>query len=325
VSKYLPFKAKPSEEKEFQPDWASPPGETIAQILERRDLSPLQFAERIGRTPKEVEQLLIGNEKITVETAQKLERFLGGSVAFWMIRELQYREDQARLASDVVPDSQEQWLGDLPMGDMQKFGWIKPISRSGALEECLRFFDTPDFETWRQKYGGLLRQAAFKASRSFPANPSATAAWLRRAEIQAEQINCGPWNAGRFRLVLAKVRELSRKRDPDIFLPELRKQCAECGVAVVVLRAPTGCRASGATRFLSSEKALLLLSFRYLSDDHFWFTFFHEAAHLLLHDRAAVFLEGKTCRERRRKMKLTILPQISSFQKICESKCLIYP
>jgi Zn-dependent peptidase ImmA (M78 family) len=62
---------------------------------------------------------------------------------------------------------------------------------------------------------------------------------------------------------------------------------------VVILRAPTGCRASGATRFLSAEKALLLLSFRYLSDDHFWFTFFHEAAHLLLHDRQAVFLEGQ--------------------------------
>jgi Zn-dependent peptidase ImmA (M78 family) len=36
----------------------------------------------------------------------------------------------------------------------------------------------------------------------------------------------------------------------------------------------------------------LLLSFRYLSDDHFWFTFFHEAAHLLLHGPNALFLEA---------------------------------
>ncbi len=85
---------------------------------------------------------------------------------------------------------------------------------------------------------------------------------------------------------------LTRKRDPKLFIPELKRRCAECGVAVVIVRAPTGCRASGATRFLSRDKALLLLSFRYLSDDHFWFTFFHEAGHLLLHGKSALFLEG---------------------------------
>jgi Zn-dependent peptidase ImmA (M78 family) len=156
----------------------------------------------------------------------------------------------------------------------------------------LRFFDVSDIQTWREKYTGILRQAAFKTSPSFPANPGATAAWLRRAEIEAQSISCDPWNAERFGQTLAAIRKLTRKKDPDIFIPELRKLCAKCGVAVVMLRAPTGCRASGATRFLSPDKALLLLSFRYLSDDHFWFTFFHEAGHLLLHNRKTLFLEG---------------------------------
>ncbi|WP_416208177.1 ImmA/IrrE family metallo-endopeptidase [Halomonas sp.] len=37
---------------------------------------------------------------------------------------------------------------------------------------------------------------------------------------------------------------------------------------------------------------MLMLSFRYLSDDHFWFTVFHEIGHLLLHDIADVHIEG---------------------------------
>ena len=37
---------------------------------------------------------------------------------------------------------------------------------------------------------------------------------------------------------------------------------------------------------------MILLSFRYLSDDHFWFTFFHEAGHLVLHGDRCIFLEG---------------------------------
>jgi Zn-dependent peptidase ImmA (M78 family) len=60
----------------------------------------------------------------------------------------------------------------------------------------------------------------------------------------------------------------------------------------VILRAPQGCRASGATKFITKDKAMLLLSFRYRSDDHFWFTFFHEAGHLVLHDCSALFIEG---------------------------------
>lgn len=282
-----------SDEKAFQPDWISPPGETIAEILEQRHLSPAKFAERIGRTSDEVEELIGGAERITIETARKLERILGASAAFWMIRESQYREDQARVASDIVPASIERWLTDLPLADMRTFGWIKPALQSPELTECLSFFRVPDLPTWHKKYSGVLRQVAFKASPSFKANPAATAAWLRRAEIEAQSITCGVWNPDRFRGTLAAIRTLTRKKDPDVFIPELRTLCAGCGVAVVILRAPTGCRASGATCFLTPNKALLLLSFRYLSDDHFWFTFFHEAGHLVLHNRSALFLENE--------------------------------
>jgi plasmid maintenance system antidote protein VapI len=279
------------EEKDFTPDWVSPPGDTIVEILERRNLSPEHFAERIGRAPDEVAKLIDGVERITIETARKLESVLGASVAFWMIRESQYREDQARVAIDAGSDSSERWLADLPLTDMRAFGWISPGSPAGAFTECLRFFDVPNLETWRGKYSGVLRQVAFKTSRFFPPSLGATAAWLRRAEIEADSMKCEPWNPECFRSALVEMRQLTRKKDPDVFIPELRRQCAKCGVAVVILRAPAGCRASGATRFLARDKALLLLSFRYLSDDYFWFTLFHEAGHLLLHSRKAVFLE----------------------------------
>ncbi len=45
-------------------------------------------------------------------------------------------------------------------------------------------------------------------------------------------------------------------------------------------------------RFLSLTRPMILLSFRYLSDDQFWFTFFHEAGHLVLHGDRCIFLEG---------------------------------
>jgi Zn-dependent peptidase ImmA (M78 family) len=64
------------------------------------------------------------------------------------------------------------------------------------------------------------------------------------------------------------------------------------GVAIVFVRTPTGCGASGATHFESTDKAIVQLSFRYRSDDHFWFTVFHEIGHLLLHPTSPLFVEG---------------------------------
>jgi Zn-dependent peptidase ImmA (M78 family) len=105
-------------------------------------------------------------------------------------------------------------------------------------------------------------------------------------------MRCGKWDREKFLSALNDVRRLSRKKDPAIFVPALQELCAECGVAVVILRAPQGCRASGATKFLFKDKAMLLSSFRYRSDDHFWFTFLHEAGHLVMHDSSALFIEG---------------------------------
>jgi Zn-dependent peptidase ImmA (M78 family) len=35
------------------------------------------------------------------------------------------------------------------------------------------------------------------------------------------------------------------------------------------------------------------LSDRYKTNDHFWFSFFHEAGHILLHGKRTLFLEGQ--------------------------------
>jgi HTH-type transcriptional regulator / antitoxin HigA len=68
--------------------------------------------------------------------------------------------------------------------------------------------------------------------------------------------------------------------------------CAAAGVAVAFIPELKGCRACGVTRWLTPEKALIQLSLRYKTDDHLWFTFFHEIGHVLLHGKKEVFLEG---------------------------------
>ena len=272
---------------EFRPDWVSSPGDTISDILGERARSVAEFAQDMGYTTEDAKDLLEGRATITIGIARQLERVLGGSVEFWMSRDFQYRQDSARLHA-----ADDEWLTELPIGDMIKFGWLRLVPRpSDEMTACLRFFNVPSVAAWRQVYAQLLDMVAFRTSPSFESRPAAVAAWLRQGEIESEAIECAPWDPKHFEESLTSIRSLTRQKDPARFIPQLRRSCAAGGVALVVVRPPNGCRASGATRFLSQYKALLLLSFRHLSDDQFWFSFFHEAAHLLLHgDR--FFLEG---------------------------------
>ena len=67
--------------------------------------------------------------------------------------------------------------------------------------------------------------------------------------------------------------------------------CAACGVAVVFVPELPGTRASGVARWLTPAKALIQLSLRYRTDDHLWFTFFHEIAHVLRHGKTDVWID----------------------------------
>lgn len=276
----------------FSPDWASPPGATIAAVLEEKKLPLTAFALHLGYAPELADALLQGQAEITIKVAQRLVELVGGSTAFWMTREAQYRRDLARIHPAVDSKPNSAWLAELPLKDMRSFGWLNlHIDAGNELEACLNFFGVPDISKWRETYSHVFRTASFKRSAAFNSEFGATAAWLRQGELESAAITTKPWNSSRFESALHGIRSLTRRKDPGHFVRELQKVCADAGVAVVVVRAPSGCRASGATRFLSPTKACILLSFRYLSDDHFWFTFFHEAGHLLLHKKDAVFLE----------------------------------
>ena len=274
-----------ADRQEFCPDWASAPGTTIAAILAQRGMSTSDLATKLGEPAGVVDQLIKGEERIGSRSAEALAKALGGSPTFWLSRERRFLDAMGRLEAD--------WVDDFPVEDMVKFGWIPSLSSSsGVAATLLNYFSVPSVTAWRTKYSSLEHAVAFRMSPSFTSHPAAVAAWLRQGEIEAEAMSCAPWSRERFLAAFPRIRELTRLRRPEHFLPKLRELCAECGVAVVVVQAPDGCRASGAARLLSPTLGVIQLSFRYLTDDHFWFTFFHEAGHLVLHGEKGLYLEG---------------------------------
>ena len=83
-------------ENRYAPDWVSPPGETLADILKERGITRNEFANRMGLPKKTVNQLIKGKAEITIFIAYKMELALGVPTArFWIERERLYRESLA--------------------------------------------------------------------------------------------------------------------------------------------------------------------------------------------------------------------------------------
>lgn len=276
----------------FQPDWFSKPGDTLLTLMEHRELTSDDLAQKLGRSNATISGLLSGSVEIDDGLASDLAKHVGGTASFWRIRQSRYSVALDRAAGAVPHEDGDNWLKQFPHSDISKYGWVvSSTQREERLKAYLAYFGVNDPKEWTERYAASLG-VAFRTSPSFQSKAGALSAWLRRGEIEASTIRTAKWNPQKLRSQILEMRALTKAKAPQYFLPRIRKMCADAGVALVYVRAPSGCRASGATRFLSDNKAMVILSFRHLADDHFWFTFFHELGHLLLHGTTATFIDG---------------------------------
>lgn len=280
-------------EARFQPEWLSRPGDTVSALMSRRSLTAGSLAALMGRERHQLQQLLAGSVDIDDELAALLTKHLGGSTSFWHARQKQFNQALDRAADAVKSEAAREWLGSLPTADLAKGGWIAKGRGRDAIRSLCAYFGVSGPEEWQRYYTSFANQFSYRTSPAFENKLGALASWLRQVEIEADDLACEAWDPQRLRARVGEIRRLTKLKNPSSFIPKLRAICSSAGVALVFLRAPSGCRVSGATRFPSSNKALIAMSFRHLSDDHFWFTLFHEIGHLLLHGRDATFVEGE--------------------------------
>jgi len=246
-------------------------------VLAERDISPEEFARALRISPADAHDLLDGRLRINADLASRLSMGIGASARFWLTRDAEYVEDQLRvLAAD--------WSGALPISQMSQFGWIEgPATWRDRIEACLAFFGVEDFEEWQERYSSQVSAAHYRKSPSFENDEGATLVWFRAGERALEgKFELPSFDERLLRELLPELKKLTRRPDPRQFVPELQRLCARAGLLVAVVRAPNGCRASGSTRWIDGTP-VVQLSARHRSDDHLWFTFFHELGHVLYH------------------------------------------
>jgi Zn-dependent peptidase ImmA (M78 family) len=115
------------------------------------------------------------------------------------------------------------------------------------------------------------------------------AAWLRIGELEMRKLHLPEFNKEKFKELLEEIKLLVEKH-PDDFATQLQQLCLGIGVAVIYTMNLPKAPVCGATRWIANNP-LIQLTDRYKTNDHFWFTFYHEAGHILLHGKKDLFIE----------------------------------
>jgi HTH-type transcriptional regulator/antitoxin HigA len=273
----------------YEPDYAVPPGLTLQETIDALGIDQRELAVRAGLSAKHVNQVIKGVAPITHDTAIRLERVTGVAARMWNNLEVNYRDQLARLSQRKRLQEDLEWLKTIPTNELLKRGVIeKPADKVGLLEAVLAFFGVASVKAWKE--GWSMAHFAFRKSLAFEGKVGAMATWLRLGELDAHKFECKPFDKSRFRAALDEIRKLTVK-EPEVFVPRTTALCAACGVALVLVPEIKGAPVSGAAKWLTANKAMICLNLRGKSNDRFWFTFFHEAGHILNDSKKETYID----------------------------------
>ncbi len=257
---------------------AVPPGATIREQLNDRGMSQKEFAARMDMSEKHISKLINGEVQLTPETAVRLEMVLGVPARFWNNLESIYRERIIKAEAENAMDADTEMIKQFPYNEMAKLGWI-PETRNPKerVIHLRKYFELVELSLLGSEQ---ITRIACRRLAITEKSDLALMAWTQEAKIKSRDIQTSPINIKGLIGALPTIRKMTAL-SPSEFCPKLKKGLSDCGVALVFLPHLKGSFLQGAS-FMDGNRIVIGLTTRRKDADIFWFSLFHELAHIVL-------------------------------------------
>lgn len=257
---------------------ATPPGATIREQLEDRGMSQKEFASRMNMSEKHISKLVNGEVQLTTDVAIRLETVLGVPAQFWIRLEAVYREKLLKHEAEANLESNIEIARQFPYSEMAHYGWVPATRKASEKAENLRrYFEVVDLKLLGDQQ---ITKIACRRLAVTKKSDLALMAWAQEAKLLARDIETEPVNIKKLEAEIPAIREYTREV-PSAFAEDLTARLAACGIALVYLPSLKGSFLHGAT-FTDGKKIVTGITARGADADRFWFSLFHEMAHIIL-------------------------------------------
>ena len=276
---------------QYFPESIPHPSETLIEKLHELNMGPKEFAIRTGKPEKTITAILKGESSITPEMSISFESVLKIPARFWIENQKRYDEYVARTKRLKIIKDAIEWAKSFPYAKMANFGWVKSTRiAEEKVVELFNFFGLSNKKAWENYYMGQKLKLNFRISLKNTNEPFAVSAWLRQGELEAIILQVPVYNEQIFKNNLLEIKKIMAEQPYDFF-SKLQDLCAQAGVKVIYTPCLPKAPISGSSRWIN-ETPVIQLSARYRQNDRFWFTFFHEAGHILMHGKKYISLEN---------------------------------
>ena len=272
----------------YDPDYAVAPGRLVREYVDLWSMTQKDFATRLELSVESLNRILAGTQPITRRTAEKLELVTKIAADTWMAVEEEYQQRRQKAEQAQQAETDAAWLKSMPLSQLIRRHAVKKCSdKTEQLREVLKFFQVGGVTAWNDVW--TAPTVAARSSKCFESSPQATACWIQLGINEAQSVECGEYDHRAFAAAVKKIRTLT-VQTPKEFVPEMKRLCQEAGVALVFVPEIKGVHWNGATKWLSPGKAVIIMNNRGRFEDRFWFSFFHEAAHVLHDSKKELFI-----------------------------------
>lgn len=275
----------------YNPTIVFHPAETLREKLEEMGMGIKEFALRTGKPEKTIIAVLNEESSLTPEMAVLFENVTKIPAKFWINKQARYNEFIARKRYDEAIAGAEEWAKEFPYAEMAKHNWVTPTRKTKEkATNLLSYFGVASHTAWEKLYLKTELKVAAYTSLKHTHEPHAISAWLRQGELQAKKVEVPGFDVKKLKNNIPAMRKLMAEQ-PVNFFEQLQQLCFEAGVILLFTPKLPKVPLSGSTRWIN-ENPLIQLTARYKQNDRFWFTFFHELGHIVLHGKKYISLEN---------------------------------
>lgn len=279
-------------------DLAIHPGEFLEETIEEIGMTQAELSKRLGRPQQAINEIIKGKKSITPETALELEDVLGIPSHIWIGLESEYQMVLAKKEELKQMEEESKLLEKFPYADLVKLGFVKGTRKVvEKVDELKRFFGVakliqiPQVKTY---------EAAFRVANQDNISNEAIASWIQAIRLKAKEVETEKFDKKKLKENLSKIKTLMNI-ELNQAIKEIKEILNSCGIALVMMPHFKNTKVHGATFWLDNDKAVIAMTLRGSFSDVFWFSFFHEIGHILLHPKREVFLEDEYSNQKLKK------------------------
>lgn len=273
-------------------DLAIHPGEFLSEVIEDMGMTQLELSQRLGRPTQTINEIIKGKKSITPDTAVELENVLKIPSHIWLGLESEYQMVLAKQKEQKQMEKETNLVKNFPYSDLASSGFVKGTKNMiERVAELKNFFAVSRLSAIN---GISTYNPAFRVAKDYSnISPEAIASWMQASTIKAKEIKTEPFDKKKLKDSLPQIKGIMAKEDINKSLSLIKDILASCGIAFVWLPNFKKTKIHGATFWVDDgKKAILSMTLRGSYSDIFWFSFFHEVGHILLHKKRDIFLEN---------------------------------